>query len=467
MADAQCEDEAIERNLAPCVDCLEQFSHADTAEALDVLKLGERLLLPRLERENIRRRANHQRRILALEEEIDLLGAEPLDVEGIARDEMLDVLDRLGAADEAAGAAGDGIQLAGFLVFLPHRMAAADRAFRREDIFCRILWPLLQHNIEDLRNDIAGALDDNRVTDPDIMLLLADTLTGIADALDIVGIVQGGIGHDHAADRHRRQTGDGCQRAGAPNLNVDGLDRGKGLLCRKLVGRCPARRTRSEAEARLQIQPVDLVDHAIDIVIQIGALEPDIAVVPDDLLDRAQPARQWIDRKAPALEDLHHAPLGIFRHLAHLAPGIGEETQVAARRHLWIELAQRTRSGVARVDIGLFALGLHLRIERHEIGFRHIDLAAHFHDIGRIGRQFLRDFADRADIGRDVFTGRPVPTRGGRHQPAVLVAQRHGQTVDLRLGGKRDGLVRHLPEEAIDGRHEILHVLVGKRVVER
>ena len=45
------------------------------------------------------------RAIVGVEEELDLLVAQALDVEGVARDEMPEPLDRLGRADQAAGAA--------------------------------------------------------------------------------------------------------------------------------------------------------------------------------------------------------------------------------------------------------------------------------------------------------------------------------------------------------------------------
>src|SRR5688572_17793248 len=100
------------------------------------------------------------------------------------------MLHGLRAADKAAGATGHRIKLAGLLVALAHRMAAADGADLREPIALRRCRTFFHHDIENLRNDIAGALDDHRVANPDIVPLLADTLTVIADALDIVGIVQ-------------------------------------------------------------------------------------------------------------------------------------------------------------------------------------------------------------------------------------------------------------------------------------
>ncbi len=134
------------------------------------------------------------------------------------------------------------------------------------------------------------------------------------------------------------------------------FDRRERLLGRELVRRRPARAARAEAEARLQLKAVDLVDDAVDIVVEIRALQADIVVMRQDIGDRIQPLHQRIDREAPVLECFDHAELRVGRHVGHLAPGIGEELQLAARRHLGVELAQRAGSGVARIDVGLLAL---------------------------------------------------------------------------------------------------------------
>jgi hypothetical protein len=56
------------------------------------------------------------------------------------------------------------------------------------------------------------------------------------------------------------------QRAGAADLDVDGLEPGPGQFGRELVRDGPARRGRAEAEPRLQRQVVDLVDDAVDVI---------------------------------------------------------------------------------------------------------------------------------------------------------------------------------------------------------
>src|SRR3546814_8971289 len=83
----------------------------------------------------------------------DALLAQPLDVERAAADEMPEPLELLGIADEAAGAAH--VDLA----FLGDRLAAANRAMVGKGIGDArlVAGQILDH----LRDDVAGALDDD------------------------------------------------------------------------------------------------------------------------------------------------------------------------------------------------------------------------------------------------------------------------------------------------------------------
>ena len=184
-----------------------------------------------------------------------------------ARHEMAQPLDLLRRADQPAGAA------AHRLAVLAHRMAAAGRALGRELVGLRGLRPLVEHDIDDLRDHVAGALDDHGVADADIGAA-ADRLAVVADALDVVLVVQRRVLHHHAADRDRLQLGNRRQRAGAPDLDFDVAQHGGRLLGRELVRDRPARTARHEAEPLLPVEPVDLVDDAVDVVVELGALWP-------------------------------------------------------------------------------------------------------------------------------------------------------------------------------------------------
>ena len=311
MADAERIDQAVERDFAPRLDRVEQIAHRGLAIALALFELLRRALVARGEREDVGRR-HHQ---AFLEKGLHLLLAQPFDVEGIARDEMPEPLDRLRRADKAAGAAAHRVLLAGARIDLAHGMAAADRADVRKLVGLGALRPLLQHDAEHLRDDIAGALDDHGVADAHVL------------ARDLVLVVQRRVLHDDAADGDRLELGHRRQRAGAADLDVDVVDDRGRLLGREFVRDRPARAARDEAEPLLPVEPVELVDDAVDVVAERRALALDLAIEREHLFDRPAHLHQRIGAKAAIGEPVDHAGLGVLRHLAHLAPGIGEEFQ--------------------------------------------------------------------------------------------------------------------------------------------
>src|SRR4051794_9934907 len=133
------------------------------------------------------------------------------------------------------------------------------RTFLREMKLFGASWPLVDDDVDHLRNDVTGTLDDDGVADPDVAPL-AQLLTVPADALDVILVVQGYVLHDDAADADRLQLADRRERTGAPDLNLDIAKQAKGALARKFVRDRPARRARHKAEPLLPVEPVNLVD---------------------------------------------------------------------------------------------------------------------------------------------------------------------------------------------------------------
>ncbi|MNT16590.1 hypothetical protein D3C72_1517020 [compost metagenome] len=181
---------------------------------------------------------------------------------------------------------------------------------------------------DDLRDDVAGALQDDRVAD-------AHVLAG-----DLVLVVQGGVADHDAADRDGVQTGDRGQRAGAADLDVDAFQHGRGLLRRELVGDGPTGAAGDEAEALLPVQPVDLINHAVDVVAEAGAVGFQSAIDRDETFGALDAGRAVVDLKTPAAEGLQRAVLGVGEGGRGLAPGVGEEGQGAQGRDLGVLLAQ-------------------------------------------------------------------------------------------------------------------------------
>ena len=161
-------------------------------------------------------------------------------------------LKTLRRADQPAGAAH--IDLALFR----HRLGTAFRAGFREVEGGALF--LARQIIHHLGNHVASALDAHPVAGPH------------AQSFDLIAIVQGNVGHDDPADGHRRQPPHGRQLAGAAHLYVDRLQRGLRLFRREFMRNRPARRLGDEAKPRLPVQPVDLVDHAVDIIRHVGTL---------------------------------------------------------------------------------------------------------------------------------------------------------------------------------------------------
>src|SRR5467141_2851508 len=257
------------------------------------------------------------------------------------------MLDLLVGTGELAGAAGARALLAGRGLLAHHLGMQRARTFRRKVI---LLFPtrLVRYYVNNLRNDVAGALDDHGVADPDIAAL-AQFFAMAADAPDVILVVQRDVLHDDAADADRFELADRRERAGASDLDLDIPEHGHGALGRKLVRDRPARRARHEAEPLLPVDAIDLVDDAVDVVVEMGPLGFDLAMEGEQLFDRIAKLGERIGPEAAALEPFDHAGLGSFRHVAHLAPGIGKEAERARGGDPGILLAQRPCGRIARI----------------------------------------------------------------------------------------------------------------------
>src|SRR4051812_27964628 len=108
VTDAKSINETLERNLASRADRPEQVTNRRRAVTLDLFEL-ELFPVARFQREDVGRLLEPA----LLKEIIDLLFAEPVDVEGAARHEKLQVLGFLERTGDLAGAAKAHALLAG------------------------------------------------------------------------------------------------------------------------------------------------------------------------------------------------------------------------------------------------------------------------------------------------------------------------------------------------------------------
>jgi hypothetical protein len=230
----------------------------------------------------------------------------------------------------------------------------------------------------------------------------------------------------------------------------------------------PTRIARDEAEPLLQVEPIDLVDHAVDVVVERGALRLDVVVEGKQVLDRRADLHQRIGREAAVGEPFEHTGLARRRQRAHLPPAIGEEAERARGGDGGVELAQRASRRVAGIGEDLPSGRLLPIVEREKGGLRHVYLAPHLAALRHApAGEPLRDVFERLHVGGHILTFAAVATRRGAHQLPAFVEQRAGQAVDLGLGGECDLLVLRQAQKAAYAFDEFDDFLVGKGVAER
>src|SRR5216684_1071052 len=176
---------------------------------------------------------------------------------------------------------------------------------------------------------------------------------------------------------------------------------------------------------------------------QRGALLADHMIVGQSLLDAGAQPRMLVDRKPPAAKAFERLLMGAGEGPARFAPVIGEEFQWPARGNRGIELAQRAGGDIARVGEDRLAGGG--------------ALLDHLGPI--IAREHLRHGLQGPDILGHVLAGDAIAARRADRQPALFVAQRGRQPVDLRLGHDLDaGEILRVTKEPPDAVEEIADV---------
>src|SRR2546425_3553706 len=95
--------------------------------------------------------------------------------------------------------------------------AAARRTARREPERLGARRALGRDDPDDVRDHIAGALDEDRVPDADVLLA------------DLVLVVQADVTDHDTGELHRPELGDGREDAGPADADLDRLDHGRGL----------------------------------------------------------------------------------------------------------------------------------------------------------------------------------------------------------------------------------------------
>jgi hypothetical protein len=225
---------------------------------------------------------------MAVDQLVDQLLAQALDFHRPALRKMQYGLFALSATEQATGTTV--VRLA----LLAHGLRAANRAQPRHGERLRVCQALVEQHRHNLRNHVTRTPHDDGIAHAHIL------------APRLIFIVQGRVGHRHAANEHRRQLGHRGQLAGAPDLHVDSENRRDLLLRRVFVRHGPTRLAADEAQALLQRHGVDLVDNAVDVKPERVAQRSNARVIRDQRLRASSPLDQVADRQAPSTQALQH-----------------------------------------------------------------------------------------------------------------------------------------------------------------
>ena len=300
---------------------------------------------------------------VASEQLRDELLPEALDVHRGLRHEMADAFEPLRGAGRVDAAVGR-------RALVPHDFAVT-RGAERGHLELRpplpVLVPLLVRP-DDLRDNLPRALDDDVVSDADVL------------PADIVLVMERRLFHRDAAHLHGFQYGVWVQRAGASDVDADAEQPRHGALRRELPGDGPARLPSYEPEVPLVVQPVDLHDDAVRLVVLVVAFAHPALVVGGDVVGRFEARDLRVDPEAELPQPLHRLPVR-GRRLGVLRPAqlVDPDGELARRGDARVQLAQRACGGVAWVREQRLASVFAFLVHASEGVAREVDLAAHFH----------------------------------------------------------------------------------------
>ena len=221
--------------------------------------------------------------------------------------------------------------------------------------------------------------------------------------------MQGDVGDGDAADENGFEPADGREVAALADLPLDVLQHRRLLLGFILVGDEPARGFAGRPEAIALLERIDLHDHAVGHVRELGADFFEVVDARDRFIDVGGLPDFFGKRDAPLAEKLRPFPVAVHRHGLDLAEAVGEEAQAALGDDLGVEPAERAGGEVARVGVRLLALGLDLLVDALEVGVVHVDFAADLEDVGDFGGPAVRSAAAKwGQRERDGFDGARV-----------------------------------------------------------
>ena len=158
------------------------------------------------------------------------------------------------------------------------------------------------------RYHIAGSAYDHSVSEPHVL------------AFNFIHVVQGRVAHYGAAHHDRLEAGDGRERSGAADLEIDFSQHRQRLIGREFMCHGPARGPAHLAEFPLVGTRVDLIDDSIDLIGQLRAARCKRAVIIQASCSAWHDLRFGIGTQPPGGKLRQQLLLG--RRMRNTAPGV-------------------------------------------------------------------------------------------------------------------------------------------------
>ena len=288
-------------------------------------------------------------------------------------------------------------------------------------------------------------------------------------AIDVLLVVEGRLRDRDATHDDRLELGPRVEGAGAADAYVDLHETRLGRARCPFVGPCPPRPLVERAESRLLVERVDLDDDTVDLIVELDPALLPLAAAACHGLDRLVPLDARIRPEAVPPHPLEDLVLALELEAHAKAHTVDPDREIPGRRDRRVELSERAGGGVARVRRRPLAVGDKLLVQSAEGREGEVDLSAHLEH----GRRRLSpepehregDRLDRPQVRRHVLAALPVTPGGAADEDAVLVDERHGRAVDLRLCHVGDRLVRL--ESLADVLRPLVQPFVRRHLLER
>ena len=440
MANAQGEQHAAKRLLLRFLQLIVNFRRGFRADGNGVacldaaLGVGRRIEASRVERGDVFDAQLVEIAYVAhepgFEHLVDDFLAQAVDIHAAAAYPVQQALLGLRGAIHRHAAIGD-------FPFVIHHGASARGTVRGHIPLNGAGGALFQYGANDLGNHVAGFVHYDGVAHAHVL------------AANLVDVVQCGARDGRTGHGNGVEFGDGSEHAGAAHLNANFAQDGLLFFWRELECDGPSRRAGGKAQVGLLFERVDLHHHAVDVVIEVGAMGERVRAELMHLGRRGAAFCVGVYRKARVAQPIQELALRMHVQGVGARDGIEERGQIALGGDFRVFLSKRACGGVARVRERRASFGVGFLIEAREAALGHIDLAAHLDARVAIGahmrearfRQVHGHVADGAHVERNVFAGRAVAARGGANEGTIFIGERYAQAVDFQLAGVR-GLAR-------------------------